>query len=133
MRVERGIGVALLGQVGFGSADKNLGADSTFFWPQLVAEKRFSATGALKLGLNVGYRAHTQSNPQFDQLQGGPAFEYGNLATAGFGVAWRVIDPVDLVADTYLTQLLGGRSADPFVSPTRSSAASRSSSSATPT
>jgi len=113
-RVERGFGLAILGQVGFGSADKDLLGDSTFFWPQLIAEKRFSATGAFKVGLNVGYRFHTQSNPQFDQIKGGPAFEYGNLATAGFGVAWRVIDPVDLVADTYLTQLLGGKSADPL-------------------
>jgi outer membrane protein OmpA-like peptidoglycan-associated protein len=114
LRVERGFGLAVLGQVGFSSPDRDLASDGMFFWPQLIAEKRFSSTGALKLGLNVGYRAHTQSNPQFNQLKEGPAFENGNLLTAGFGIAWRVIDPVDLVADTYLTQLLGGKSADPL-------------------
>ena len=44
-RVERGFGLALLGQVGFSSADKDLASDGMFFWPQLIAEKRFSSTG----------------------------------------------------------------------------------------
>jgi OmpA-OmpF porin, OOP family len=110
-RVERGVGLAVLAQVGFGGPDsgqKNLAADSLFYWPQLVAEKRFLSTGALKLGLNVGYRGHTQNNPKFTNISGGPNFEYGNLFTAGFGVALRILEPVDLIGETYLTQLLGG-------------------------
>ncbi len=110
-RVERGIGLAALAQVGFGlsnTAQKDLASDGVFFWPQLIAEKRFGATGAFKLGLNVGFRLHTQSNPRFDQLSSGPNFQNGNLLTGGFGLAYRVLDPVDLVAETYLTQLAGG-------------------------
>jgi OOP family OmpA-OmpF porin len=115
-RVERGIGLAVVGQVGFGgsnTAQKDLGADSIFFWPQLVAETRFGSTGVFKVGANVGYRAHTQSNPRFDQVRGGPNFEYNNLVTAGLGLAFRIIEPVDLVAETYLTQLAGGSSSSP--------------------
>src|SRR5512146_182012 len=64
-RVEKGIGLGALVQVGIpiGSAPENLGADpGAWFWPQLIAEKRFSATGRFKIGLNVGYRAHTGKN-----------------------------------------------------------------------
>jgi outer membrane protein OmpA-like peptidoglycan-associated protein len=114
-RVERGIGLAVLGQVGLAGSDtaqKDLAADSFFFWPQLIAEKRFFNTGALKLGVNVGYRLHTQSNPTFDQLDGGPNFQYANLLTAGAGVALRVLDSVDLIGETYLTQLAGGASSN---------------------
>src|SRR5258708_1829742 len=52
-RVERGFGLAVLAQVGFAGSDtaqKDLGADSLFFWPQLIAEKRFFSAGALKVG-----------------------------------------------------------------------------------
>src|SRR4051812_47600004 len=41
-RVERGIGLAALAQIGFVGSDtamKDLAADSFFFWPQLIAEK----------------------------------------------------------------------------------------------
>lgn len=112
-RVERGIGLAAVAQVGLGgsnTAHKDLGADSVFFWPQLVAETRFGSTGIFKVGANVGYRLHTQSNPRFDQLAGGPGFEYNNLVTAGLALALRVLEPVDLVAETYLTQVAGGNS-----------------------
>jgi len=112
-RVERGIGLALLGQVGLVGSDtaqKNLAADSLFFWPQLIIEKRFFSAGVLKLGANVGFRAHTQSNPRFDQLDGGPRFENNNVLTGGFGVALRVLDSLDVVGETYLTQLAGGNS-----------------------
>src|SRR5882672_2535150 len=112
-RVERGLGLAVLAQVGLAGGDtaqKDLAADSVFFWPQLIAEKRLFSTGALKIGANVGFRLHTQSNPRYDQLDGGPKFEYNNLITAGAGVALRILEPVDLVGETYLTQLAGGAS-----------------------
>ena len=112
-RVERGIGLAVLAQVGLGGSDtaqKDLAADNIFFWPQLIAEKRFFGGGILKIGANVGFRAHTQSNPRFDQIDGGPRFEYNNLITAGGGIALRAIDSVDIIGETYLTQLAGGSS-----------------------
>src|SRR5882724_930825 len=52
MRVERGLGLAVLAQVGLAGGDtaqKDLGADSVFFWPQLIVEKRLFNTGALKI------------------------------------------------------------------------------------
>src|SRR6185369_2863582 len=58
-RVERGVGLAALAQIGFAGADtaqKDLAADSLFFWPQLIAEKRFFDAGILKLGVNAGFR-----------------------------------------------------------------------------
>src|SRR5262249_766359 len=68
LRVEKGFGLGAIAQVGFPiePSPQNLGGDpGVWFWPQLVAEKRFGATGRFKIGLNVGYRAHTGSNAQF--------------------------------------------------------------------
>jgi OOP family OmpA-OmpF porin len=119
-RVEKGIGLAALLQVGvpIGSAPQNLGADpGAWFWPQLIGEKRFGATGRFKIGLNVGYRAHTGSNTRYEhdlfglqQLKEGN-FEYSNLGTFQAGFAWRVQDALDLVAETYGTYQTGGGSA----------------------
>src|SRR5207247_2054084 len=60
------------------------------------------------------YRGHTGSNPQFglgkdgkSQLENGD-FKYANLLTGGFAVSYRVIEPLDLIAETYLTDELGG-------------------------
>jgi OOP family OmpA-OmpF porin len=118
-RVEKGFGLAGLVQVGFpiGSAPQDLGADTgAWFWPQLIAEKRFGATGRFKIGLNVGYRAHTGPNAGFGlrfdgvpQLKEG-IFEYGNLATFQVGFAWRALEAFDLVAETYGTYLTDGDS-----------------------
>lgn len=109
-RVERGLGLALLVQAGTSaseSMERSLGADKVFYWPQLIVEKRFGESGRLKMGANVGYRGHTQKNPRFDQLETGPGFEYGNLATGGLALSYRALESLDLVAETYLTQLLG--------------------------
>ncbi|HVU04194.1 MAG TPA: OmpA family protein [Polyangiaceae bacterium] len=118
-RVEKGIGLAGLVQVGIpiGNAPQDLGADpGAWFWPQLIAEKRFGATGRLKLGVNVGYRAHTGKNARFEldhfgrkQLKEG-IFDYSNLGTFQAGLAWRAIDALDLVAETYGTYQVGGAS-----------------------
>lgn len=113
-RIEKGVGVAIIAQAGFAANEavqRDLGADKMYYWPQLVVEKRFGSTGAFKLGANVGYRGHTQKNPRFDQLAGGPKFEYANLVTGGLGLAYRVLEPLDLVAETYATQEVGGNSA----------------------
>ena len=119
-RVEKGIGLAAVVQVGvpISSAKENLGADpGAWFWPQVIGEKRFGATGRFKIGANVGFRGHTGSNAQFgndtfgrSQLKEG-AFEYGNLGTAQVGFAWRALDDLDLVGETYGTYLLDANSA----------------------
>src|SRR5260221_1534576 len=118
-RVDKGIGLAGLVQVGvpIGSSPQNLGADpGAWFWPQLIAEKRFGATGRFKIGLNVGYRAHTGSNARYEldhngvpQLKEG-IFEYGNLGTFQAGFAWRALEAFDIVGETYGSYLLDGKS-----------------------
>jgi outer membrane protein OmpA-like peptidoglycan-associated protein len=113
-RVEKGIGLAVSAQVGtpIGDATRNLGADPGFwYWPQLIAEKRFGATGAVKIGANVGYRGHTGQNPVFNNgaLAEGN-FEYSNLLTYGAGIAWRALESLDLIAETYGTMQMGGNS-----------------------
>lgn len=113
-RVEKGLGLAVLAQVGASASDtvaRGLGADKVFYWPQLIAEHRFGSTGRFRIGANVGYRGHTQKNPRFDQLDGGPEFEYGDLVTGGLGLSYRALASMDVVAETYLTQLLGDHSA----------------------
>jgi OmpA-OmpF porin, OOP family len=120
-RVDRTIGLAAVVQAGIpiGGSPRDLGADpGAWVWPQLVVENRFGATGRFHVGLNVGYRAHTGDNPRFQndltgrrQLEEGE-LEYGNLGTFGLGLSYRVLDALDLVAETYGSYLTAGDSAD---------------------
>jgi OmpA-OmpF porin, OOP family len=117
LRPEKVIGLAGLVQVGFpiGQASQNLGGDpGVWYWPQLIAEKRFGSTGRFRLGLNLGYRGHGGDNARFgldsrvpgrNQLAEGP-WQYGNLGTFQFGLAWRAMDALDLIAETYGSYLL---------------------------
>jgi outer membrane protein OmpA-like peptidoglycan-associated protein len=118
LRPDGPIGVAIVVQAGVGVGEaRNFGSDPGFFyWPQVVVEKQLLSGGALRLGLNAGYRGHTGKNPAFGtgadnnpQMVSG-VFEYSNLLTGGFGASYRVLSPLDLVAETYLTQQLGGSS-----------------------
>ncbi len=105
-RVERGIGLALAVQVGAPVTDapKNAGADPTFwYWPQAVVEKRFLSSGAIKLGANIGYRGHGASTTQLDLKDG--TYKDGSLVTYGFGASFRVLEPLDVIAETYGTYL----------------------------
>lgn len=114
-RVDQTIGLAALIQAGIpvGGSPRDLGADPGFwFWPHLLIENQFGATRRFKVGIDVGYRGHTGENPSFGstmsglpQLQEGE-MEYGNLLTFGLGLSYRVFDSLDLVAETYGTQLL---------------------------
>ncbi|MBI3199927.1 MAG: OmpA family protein [Myxococcales bacterium] len=118
-RVDRGPGLALVvqGGVPVGDAPRELGADpGVWYWPHVAFENRFGSSKRLKIGLDAGYRGHTGKNPKFEldnagrnQLAEGK-LEGGNLATFGAGVAYRVIDPLDLVVETYGTYLLDGKS-----------------------
>lgn len=118
-RVDRGPGLAIVvqGGVPVGDAPRELGADpGGWYWPHVVFENRFGSSKRLKIGLDAGYRGHTGKNPKFgldnagrNQLAEGK-LEGGNLATFGAGIAYRVIDPLDLVVETYGTYLLDGKS-----------------------
>ncbi|WP_437673638.1 OmpA family protein [Sorangium sp. So ce131] len=111
------IGLAVIAQGGVGVAGaEDFASDPGFFyWPQLVLEKRLGVTNPFRVALNVGYRGHTGKNPAFGlksdasefQLKNGD-FAYSDLLTGGFGLSYRVLTPLDLVAETYLTQQVGG-------------------------
>ncbi|HMJ16705.1 MAG TPA: OmpA family protein [Polyangiaceae bacterium] len=114
-RLEHGPGLAIVAQAGIpvGGTEHELGADPGFwYWPQVVLENQFGARRRFKIGANVGFRGHTGENPIFqqdsagrDQLAEG-SLEYGNLATFGLGLSYRVLDSLDLVGETYGTYLL---------------------------
>ncbi len=107
-RVEHGFGVALGLQAGYGlsNAASNASADDGFwYWPSLILEKRFGSKGEFRIAANGGYRGHTPTSSTTLPLRNG-TFADGDLATYGGGISWRVLEPLDLVAETYGTYLL---------------------------
>jgi OOP family OmpA-OmpF porin len=109
LKVERGFGLAIGAQagVGLGDAAANAGADSGFwYWPILAIEKRFGPSGQLRIALNGGYRGHTATSTTLGLNRG--TFADGALATYGGGVSLRVLESLDLVAETYGTYLTAG-------------------------
>lgn len=106
-RVEHGVGLALGAQVGvpLTNAPQNAGADPTVWaWPQAIIEKRFTSTGALRLAANAGVRIHGASGTILPLENG--IYKDGSLFTYGGGASLRVLDPLDLVAETYGSYLL---------------------------
>ncbi len=106
-KVEHGFGLALGLQVGdgFATAAANAGADYGFFyWPMAMVEKRFGPRGEFRIALNGGFRGHSAQSTTL-QLKDGK-FADGSLVTFGGGISWRVLEPLDLVAETYGTYLL---------------------------
>ena len=106
-RVEKGLGLALAVQAGVPVSDapKNAGADPSFwYWPQAIIEKRLFSTGALKIGVNAGYRGHAASTTTLPLKDG--TFKDGSLFTYGAGVSLRVLEPLDIIGETYGTYLL---------------------------
>jgi OmpA-OmpF porin, OOP family len=112
LRVEKGFGLAVSTQIGVPVSDapRDGGADPSFwYWPQVIGEKRFGSTGQFKVGLNAGFRGHSPSETTIDLRNG--RFKDGNRITYGAGLAYRILEPVDIVADTYATYLLSGDAA----------------------
>jgi hypothetical protein len=113
LKVEHGFGLAVGVQIGEGlsSAASNGGADPGFwYWPQLMIEKRFGPTGQLRLAVNGGFRGHNPSDTTLP-LQTGKYVD-GNLWTYGGGASLRVLESLDLVAETYGTYLISPDSSD---------------------
>jgi outer membrane protein OmpA-like peptidoglycan-associated protein len=110
-KVEHGFGLAVGIQIGdgFGGAAQNAGADPGFFyWPELMVEKRFGSVGQFRLVANGGFRGHSASDTTLPLDKG--TFKDGNLWTYGGGASWRVIESLDLVAETYGSYLLSDAS-----------------------
>ncbi len=120
LKVQDGFGLSVIAQAGIPlfSAERDMAADPGFwYWPRLVAEKRFLSGGDLKLGIDVGYRGHTGSNPSFgldldgqSQLAEGE-LTAGDLMTYGAGISYRAMKKLDLVAEHYGTYLLSSNTA----------------------
>ncbi len=115
-RIEETVGLGLVLQAGVpvGSRAHNLVSEpGIWVWPQGIADFQFGATGRFKVGLNAGFRWHDGENSQFaeGQLAEG-AFRYGNLLTGQFGLSFRALEALDLVAETYGTYLLDDFSDD---------------------
>jgi outer membrane protein OmpA-like peptidoglycan-associated protein len=109
LKVEHGLGLAAGVQLGTGLGDaaSNAGADPGFFyWPILMAEKRFGPTGQLRVAINGGFRGHSASSTVLTLKDG--KYEDGSLFTYGGGASLRVLESVDLVAETYGTYLTSG-------------------------
>lgn len=114
-RVDKTVGVALLGQIGLpvGDASSNLGGEPGFwYWPQVALEHRFGDSG-VRIGANLGYRGHAGDNAGFGSsvLEEGPV-RHGDLGTGSFGIGWRAGDGFELIGETYATMLLDDESAD---------------------
>ena len=107
LKVEHGFGLAAGVQVGDGlsSAAANAGADPGFwYWPMIMAERRFGSTGQLRLAVNGGYRGHSATSTTLVLKDG--TFADGSLFTYGAGASYRILESLDLVAETYGTYLL---------------------------
>ncbi len=106
------VGLAVAAQVGVPVSDapKNAGADpAAWYWPMLVAEKRFGPSDLVRFAINVGYRGHAASGTTLVLRDG--VVRDGSRITYGAGASVRVADPLDLVAETYGTYLLGSSDA----------------------
>ncbi|HEY1956506.1 MAG TPA: OmpA family protein [Polyangiaceae bacterium] len=123
LRVERGFGLALALQAGVAATDayRQAGGERGWFlWPELIAEKRFGATGKFKIGLNAGFRAHDVSQTTLTNMRDSLSFDPvpgangtvtdANLLTYSLAMSYRAADSLDLVVDTYGTYQVGGNS-----------------------
>jgi outer membrane protein OmpA-like peptidoglycan-associated protein len=109
-RVEHGFGLALGMQTGYGfsnAASNAMAEDGFWYWPSVILEKRFGSKGEFRIAVNGGYRGHTPTSTTTLPLKDG-TFADGDLATYGGGISYRVLEPVDLVAETYGTYALAG-------------------------
>lgn len=111
-RVGSGVGISTALQVGVPVSDapRNAGADpSIWYWPSVILEKRFGAEDRLRVALNAGYRGHAASATTL-ALRDGRVTDASRI-TYGAGASYRVVEPLDLVVETYGTYLLGSSAA----------------------
>jgi OOP family OmpA-OmpF porin len=110
-----GLAAIVQGGVGVAGTEDLIGEKGGFIWPQVVFEGRVAPGGIWRIGVNGGFRANFGgTNAVFgSDANGVPVlesgeFEYGQLVTAGLGTSIRVVDPLDIVAETYASMLVTG-------------------------
>lgn len=111
-RASNGVGVAVAAQVGVPVSDapKNGGADpSLWYWPMVILEKRFGSEDQLRIAVNAGYRGHAASTTTLALRDG--RFRDGARVTYGAGASLRVLEPLDVLVETYGTYLLSDSAA----------------------
>ncbi|MBX3233906.1 MAG: OmpA family protein [Labilithrix sp.] len=99
--------LAVAAQVGVpvGDAARQGGADpSVWFWPRVIFEQRFGAEDRFRVALEGGWRGHAASDTILALERG--RYRDGSLLTYGAAASYRVLEPVDVVAETYATYLL---------------------------
>ena len=69
-------------------------------------KKRFGPKGEFRIAANAGYRGHSSTSTQFGLRDG--QYKDGDLFTYGGGISIRVLEPLDIVGETYATYLLSG-------------------------
>lgn len=74
---------------------------SVWVWPRAIFEKR---TDRFRVAFEAGWRGHAASDTAV-RLDHGVVRD-GSRITYGAGASYRVLDPVDVVAETYATYLL---------------------------
>jgi outer membrane protein OmpA-like peptidoglycan-associated protein len=114
LRTEDGLGVAVglhLGLPLSGDSAKNFGVDPTVWaWPIAIVEKRFGSSDQFRIAANAGFRVHGASSTVLNLNNG--AYHDGSLVTYGVAASYRVIDPLDIVAETYGSYLLSDSPGD---------------------
>ena len=116
VRNEEALGVAVLVQGGIPTSSStalDLGGEAKpWYWPQLVLEKDLGhGVGTVRIGANAGYRGSgVDSRTSFDQLKAGSFQSQKALFTGGLAASVRVLEPLDLVVETYGTKQADGNS-----------------------
>lgn len=112
LRNEQAIGLAIIAQGGFpvGDASRDLGGEpKPWFWPSIAVEKKFGTNDAVRLAANAGYRGTTGgAATEFDQLDSGRFQSSTGKLVGGAGASYRATEVLDIVAELYGSQQLGG-------------------------
>lgn len=102
------VGLAIILQGGWGPTGgprSFAGEPGGFVWPSVALEWR--PARRWRVDFNLGARVPFAAGSTIGR-QGGARTTYGPSATFGAGVSWRVIDVLDLVAETYGQAYLTG-------------------------
>ncbi|MBL8604726.1 MAG: OmpA family protein [Myxococcales bacterium] len=104
------VGLAVILQAGiptFSGSRNFVGEPGPWVWPSVAIERRFGRR--FRLAGNLGARIPFASGSTLTPAQGqGSAVTYGPSLTFGVGVSYRLINVIDLMAETYGAQYFSG-------------------------